>query len=267
VRIHRSKANRRVDRDRRVARRRTLRRTARASIVAVILGGVGVQGLRMADARGWLSPFRVRDVRVVGAGVADPRVLVAEAGLMGRPVSWWSSLGAYTEQVERDPLIASARFERRFPNRLTLVVEERRPIALVELDRLTPVDPVGRVLPVSAFQEGWDAPVFALGWDEDPALAGGRLKPGPVLEAVTWLARVRSEYPALYGEISAIDLERAGTLTLRLVHTEGVIVLDRTTPIEKLALVDDVIRDLREKGVDYLNMDLRFEDQIIVKKG
>ncbi|HKY60436.1 MAG TPA: FtsQ-type POTRA domain-containing protein [Gemmatimonadota bacterium] len=267
MRVGRPKANRRVDRDRRVARRRALRRTAKASIVAVVVGGVGVQGLRMADARGWLSPFRVRDVRVVGARVADPRVLVAEAGLMGRPVNWWSSLGAYTEWVERDPLVAGARFERRFPNRLTLVVEERRPIALVELDRLTPVDPGGRVLPVSAFQEGWDAPVLALGWDDRPALAGGRLKPGPVLEAVTWLARVRSEYPALYREISAIDLERAGTLTLRLVHTEGVIVLDRTTPIEKLALVDDVIRDLREKGVEYLNMDLRFEDQIIVKKG
>jgi cell division septal protein FtsQ len=267
VRIRRSRANRRVDRDRRVARRRTLRRTVKAAIVAVILGGVGVQGLRMADAREWLSPFRVRDVRVVGARVADPRVLVAEAGLMGRPVSWWSSLGAYTEQVVRDPLVASARFERGFPNRLTLVVEERWPIAHVELDRLTPVDPEGRVLPVSSFQEGWDAPVFALGWEEKVALAGGRLKPGPVLEAVTWLSRVRTEYPALYSEISAIDLAREGTLTLRLVHTEGVIVLDRTTPIEKLALVDDVIRDLREKGVDYLNMDLRFEDQIIVKKG
>jgi cell division septal protein FtsQ len=186
---------------------------------------------------------------------------------MGRPVRWWSSLGAYTEQVERNPLVASARFERGFPNRLTLVIEERRPIALVELDRLTPVDPEGRVLPVSAFQEGWDAPVFAPGWEEAAALAGGRLRRGPLLEAVTWLARVRREYPALYREISAIDLERHGTLTLRLVHTEGVIVLDRTTPIEKLALVDDVIRDLREKGVDYLNMDLRFEDQIIVRKG
>jgi cell division septal protein FtsQ len=267
VRVRRSQANRRVDRDRRVARRRAFRRTIKAAILAVVLGGVGVQGIRMADARGWLSPFRVRDVRVVGASVADPRVLVAEAGLMGRPVRWWSSLGAYTEQVERNPLVASARFERGFPNRLTLVIEERRPIALVELDRLTPVDPEGRVLPVSAFQEGWDAPVFAPGWEEAAALAGGRLRRGPLLEAVTWLARVRREYPALYREISAIDLERHGTLTLRLVHTEGVIVLDRTTPIEKLALVDDVIRDLREKGVDYLDMDLRFEDQIIVRKG
>ena len=267
MRVRRSRANRRVDRDRRMARRRTIRRGVKAAILAVVLGGVGIQGLRMAEARDWLSPFRVRDVRVEGARVADPRVLVVEAGLMGRPVSWWSSLGAYTEQVERDPLVAAARFERGFPNRLTLVVEERRPIALVELDRLTPVDPEGRVLPVSAFQEGWDAPVVALGWKEQTAIAGARLRPGPVLEAMTWLTRVRSEYPTLYHEISAIDLERDGTLTLRLVHTEGVIVLDRTTPIEKLALLDDVISDLREKGIEYLNMDLRFEDQIIVKRG
>lgn len=267
MRIGRSQANRRVDRDRRAARQSVVRRTLKAAFLTVVLGGVGIQGLRMADARGWLSPFRVRDVKVVGARVADPRVLVAEAGLMGHPVRWWSSLGAYTEQVERDPMVAAARFERGFPNRLTLVVEERRPIALVELDRLTPIDAEGRVLPVSAFQEGWDAPVFALGWQAVGAVAAGRLGPGPVLEAVIWLTRVRSEYPALYREISAIDLEREGRLTLHLVRTEGLIVLDRTTPIEKLALVDDVIRDLREKGIDYLNMDLRFEDQIIVEKG
>ncbi len=267
MRLGPARANRRVDRERRTARRRAVLRGLRFGILGLVLGALGWHGLRVADARGWLSPFRVRDVRVVGARIANPRVLVAESGLMGRSVSWWSSLGAYTEQVKRDPMIADARFERRFPDGLTLIVEERQPIALVELGRLTPVDPEGRVLPVSAFQEGWDAPVLALGWEDPDEVAGAEVRPGQVREAVAWLVQVRGEYPALYRELSAVELERSGTITLRLVHTEGVIVLDRTTPIEKLALVDDVLGDLREKGIEYMEVDLRFEDQIIVQRG
>lgn len=267
MKIGRARTNRRVDRERRAARQRRIRRSVRLAILGLALGALGYQGVRMADARGWLSLFRVRDVRVVGAHVTDPRVLVAEAGLMGRPVSWWSSLGRYARQVERDPMIAAAQLERRFPNGLTLVVEERRPVALVELERLTPVDPDGRVLPFSAFQAGWDVPILALAWDDPDEVAGGSVRPGPVREAVTWLVQVRREYPSLYRELSAVLLERSGTITLRLVHTEGSIVLDRTTPLEKLALVDDVLGDLREKGIGYMSVDLRFEDQIIVQKG
>lgn len=266
MKLGRNGANRRVDRDLRTARRRAVARGVRSGILALVLAALGWQGVRVADARGWLSPFRVRDVRVVGARIANPRVLVAEAGLMGRSLSWWSSLGTYAEQVERDPLIAGARFERRFPNGLTLIVEERQPIALVELERLTPVDAEGRVLPVSAFQEGWDVPVLAVAWEESGDVRA-EVRPGPVREAVAWLVEVRREYPALYRELSAVELKRSGTIILRLVHTEGVIVLDRTTPIEKLALVDDVLRDLREKGIEYMDVDLRFEDQIIVRRG
>ncbi len=267
MRIGRARSNRRVDRGRRTARWRAIRRGVRLTILGLVLGGLGYQGLRMADARGWLSPFRVRDVRVEGARVTNPRVLVAEAGLMGRSVSWWSSLGRYAEQVERDPMIAEASLERRFPNGLTLIVEERRPIALVELERLTPVDPEGRVLPYSAFQEGWDVPVLALAWDDPGEVVRGAVRVGPVREAVTWMVQVRREYPSLYRELSAVLLERSGTLTLRLVHTEGSIVLDQTTPMDKLALVDDVLMDLREKGIGYISVDLRFEDQIIVQRG
>ncbi|HET9480238.1 MAG TPA: FtsQ-type POTRA domain-containing protein [Candidatus Polarisedimenticolia bacterium] len=267
MKMGRARANRRVNRERRTARRRAVTSGMRLGIVALGLGVLGWHGVRAADARGWLSPFRVRDVRVVGARIAHPRVLVAEAGLMGRRLSWWSSLGAYAEQVERDPMIASATFERRFPNGLTLIVEERRPIALVELERLTPVDVEGRVLPVSAFQDGWDVPVLALAWKEEGSTGRAVIGPGPVRDAVDWLVEVRRHYPALYRELSAVELESSGTITLRLVHTEGVIVLDRTTPIEKLALVDDVLRDLREKGIEYMDVDLRFEDQIVVRRG
>lgn len=257
--------NRRIDFDRRAARRRKGLRTARAAVVLALLGVAGYHGFRLADARGWLDLFQIREVRVVGNDIAHPAVLVAEAGLMGEPVHYWSPLGPYVERVLRDPMVAEARFRRRFPNRLVLEVVERTPVALLALDRLAPVDASGRVLPVSAFQPGWNVPVIETEWPPAAVAAQGRIRQPEVRRLVEWLVAVTRQYPALAHEISALELDRRGTVTLRLVHAEGVIVLDQRTPIEKLALVDDVLRDLREKGLQTMQLDLRFEDQIVAR--
>lgn len=259
--------NRRVDRARGQRRRARLRWGLKAGALAAVAVAGAWHGLRLADARGWLDLFRVREVRVAGIRVANPNVLVAEAGLMGAEVHWWSPLGLYAERVKRDPLVADARFVRRFPNRLTLEIVEREPIAFLRARRLAPVDSVGRVLPVSAYHPAWDAPVLTTAWEGESLVGAGRVRVDAVRETLGWLGQVSRQYPALMREISAVELDRAGNVTLRLVRGGGSIVLDHGTPIEKLALVDDVLRDLHEKGIRFSRLDLRFEDQIVVRRG
>lgn len=262
----RGATNRRVDRDQRQARRRAYERTAKLATIASVLALAGYQGVRLADGQGWLSPFRVREVRVVGNQVTHPAVLVAEAGLMGEELHYWSPLAEYAERLERDPLVAQARVRRRFPNRLRLEIVERRPIALLALDRLAPVDSTGRVLPVSAFQPGWNVPVVTTEWPAAVVTTDGFVRHPAVRALIGRLREIERHFPALAREISAIELDRAGTVTLRLVHADGAIVADLRTPIEKLALIDDVLRDLRQRGHTYLQLDLRFEDQIVVRR-
>lgn len=259
--------NRRIDRTRREARRHRVRITLRVAASVAVLGLAGWHGVRLADSRDWLDLLKVREVRVVGVEVANPNVLVAEAGLMGADLRYWSPLGAYAERAEKDPLVESARLVRRFPNRLTLEVVERRPVALLALGRLMAADSTGRILPVDPFHAGWDAPVLSGPWSAATVVSQGRVRRGPVLETLAWLGEVERKYPALAREISAIELDRAGTVTLRMVHAEGAVVLDRHTPIDKLALLDDVLRDLHQKNIPFAVLDLRFKDQIVVRKG
>ena len=261
--------NRRVDRERRALRRRSALRAGKLALLAGACGLVGYHTVRMADARGWLGLFRVREVRVVGAVVADPAVIVAEAGLMGEELHYWSVLDPYVQRVRRDPLIESVRFRRRFPNGLVLEVVERRPIALLALDRLTPVDATGIVLPVNPFHARWDAPVLRIAGraSAEGIVHGGRVRDSDVTLALAWMEEVGRRYPELADEISSLDVDPAGTLTLRLVHAPGEVLLARDTPIEKMALVDDVLRDLREKGIGFTRLDVRFPDQIVVQRG
>ena len=127
------RGNRRVNRGERAARRRRTFRIAKLVAACAVLGFAGHHLARLADSRGWLDPFRVREVRVEGVSLANPNVLVAEAGLMGEELHYWTPLGDYVRRVKRDPLVRGARFQRRFPNRLTLQVDERVPVALIQL--------------------------------------------------------------------------------------------------------------------------------------
>lgn len=263
----RGRRNRRVDRPRRAERKRRLLGMAKLVVVLFGLGLAGWHAVRFADAHDWLDVFRVREVRVVGVDVTHPTVLVAEAGLMGAEIHWWSPLGAYVERVERDPMVASARFERRFPNGLILQVVEREPVALLSIDRLTPVDSTGVVLPVTPYRSEWSVPVLSVTWPPEQVTSSGRVRPGAVREALSWLGEVTRRFPELAAEVSAIELDRSGTMVLHLVHARGEVVLDGETPIEKLALVDDVLLDLRRKGIGYRLLDLRFENQIVVRRG
>jgi cell division septal protein FtsQ len=265
----RARTNRRVDRELVALRRRKSRRAARLALVAAAFAFAGYHTIRMADVRGWLSPFRVREVRVVGAEVADPSVLVAEAGLIGEELHYWSVLDPYVLRVRRDPLVESARFHRRFPRGLTLEITERRPIALLALDRLTPVDSTGVVLPVNPFHAGWDAPILKV--DErtssSQVVKGGRVRDEIVVDAVAWLTEIGRRYPELALEISSLEIDAEGMLTLRLVHAAGEVLLARDTPVEKMGWVDEVLQDLQKKGVTFTRLDLRFPDQIVVRKG
>jgi cell division septal protein FtsQ len=264
-----SRANKRVDRELVALRRRKAKRAARLVLTAGTLGFAAYHAIRMADARDWLRPFLVREVRVVGAEVTDPAVLVAEAGLIGEELHYWSVLDAYVQRVKRDPFVESARFRRRFPNGLTLEITERRPIALLALERLTPVDGTGRVLPVNPFHAGWDAPVLKVERASSRAqvIQGGRVREEVVAGAVSWLTEIGRRYPELAREISSMNIDSEGTLTLRLVHAPGEVLLARDTPVDKMAWVDDVLQDLQQKGVTFTRLDLRFPDQIVVQRG
>lgn len=233
----------------------------------ILVVGAGYHGQRLAEARGWLDLFKIREVRVVGVRVANPSVLVAEAGLKGADVHFWSPMGVFAERVRRDPLVADVRIRRGLPNRLTLEVIEREPVALLRLDRLAAVDSGGRILPVSAFHAQWDAPILTVPWPGSMVAWEGNVRLEPVLAIVRYLGEIKRRYPALARGISTVELANTGEATLRLIHAEGEIVLDAETPVEKLSLVDDVLRDLRAKGQPYVRLDLRFTDQIVVRRG
>ena len=248
---------------RRRRRARALARLARrATVFVLVLGGIAAA---LAGAR-WVttSPrFAVAGVEVHGASrVPVPRILAAAAIPPGANL-WTLDGGAVAARVSALPEIRRADVVRELPNRVTIVVEERRPFTLVHAARLHWMDEDGRVLGEERRAVVPGAPVISGLTEEE--LASMRTAPGPKARAAVALIRalLRSGN-RLAAEISEIDMSRAEGPVLYTV--DGIEVrLGAEDWDERLARLEGVLAQVATQDVS--GVDLRFKDQVVLRRG
>jgi cell division protein FtsQ len=247
---------------RRSVRRRLVRWARAVAAVAIVLAtaGAAVAGVRWVV----VSPrFAVAAVQVRGASrVPEARILAAASIAPGANL-WSLDTAAIAARVSALPEIRRADVIREAPNRVTIVVEERRPFTLVHAARLHWMDEDGRLLGEEARAVTTDTPVIS-GLSEQE-LASMRTAPGP--KARTAIALIRAllrSGSGLTGEISEIDMSRADGPVLYPV--DGVEVwLGSEDWDERLARLEGVLAQVATQDVN--GVDLRFKDQVVLKRG
>ena len=110
---------------------RVLRVALRTTVALVSLAGILSAGWAI---RSWVSThhyFEITAIEVRGARVASPEAIARFAGIeRGRNI--WSVAPVLAEErLLGMPRLRTARVERAFPDRVTIVVEEREPVAVV----------------------------------------------------------------------------------------------------------------------------------------
>ena len=226
-----------------------------AAVAAVLLG-----------AARWVttSPrFAVAAIDVRGASrVPTARILAAAAIAPGANL-WTIDTRSVVARIESMPEVRRADLVRELPNRVTIIVEERRPFTLVHAGRLHWMDEDGRVLGEEARAVAPEVPVIS-GLSEDE-LASMRTSPGPKARAAIALIRalLRSG-STLTAEISEIDMSRAEGPVLYTV--DGVEVrLGAEEWDERLARLEGVLAQVASQDVN--GVDLRFKDQVVLNRG
>ena len=131
----------RVDRRRRLLRHaRRLSQAGLALVAVAALAGAGALGVR------WLltSPrFAVSQVEVRGTSRLAAAEIVAASGIRRGANLWKIDPRTAVAGVESLAAVRRAEVIRAFPNRVTIVVEERRPFTLVHAGRLHWIDEEG----------------------------------------------------------------------------------------------------------------------------
>jgi cell division septal protein FtsQ len=254
-----------------VGRQRAGRARRRRSRPVAWLGAVALGATLAAVGAGlfagwtWLvtSPrFAVAAVDVRGAARVGPARVLAAAGIEPGAGLLTLDVREVRARIEAMPEIRRADVVRELPDRVTILVEERRPFTLVHAGRLHWVDEEGYPLGAETRAVATDVPLIS-GLTEQE-LATMRTAPGPRARAAIALIRtlLRSGSP-LAAEIAEIDVSRPEGPVLWTV--DGLEVrLGQEDWEERLARLEGVLAQVATR--DVTTVDLRFRDQVVLRR-
>jgi cell division protein FtsQ len=249
---------------RRPSRRQHRRLGRRLTLVA---GGLLVLGLQVAGVT-WLlttDRFSIDVVEVRGTSRVSRERVLAAAEIAAGTNFWRLNGAAVIDRVEALPEVRRAELIRELPNRVVILVEERRPFTLVHGTRLHWIDEEGRVLGEERGAVASPAPVISGLTEEE--VAGMRTEPSAKARAAIVLIRalLRSGSP-LASEISEIDMSRREGPVLYTVG--GIEVrLGQEDWEQRLARLEGVLAQVGRQSAAVSAIDLRFRDQIILMRG
>ncbi|MGR0481975.1 MAG: cell division protein FtsQ/DivIB [Candidatus Electronema sp. V4] len=236
-----------------------LLRLSKAAVLAILLTVL----LAMTLLRGWQAVersgiFQLRQINVQGCRIVREEELLALAELrLGVPL-FGIDLPEAEQRVRRHPWIDTVSIRRSWPDTLHVLVQERRPLALINLEKgLHYVDQHGAVFaPVKPGQD-IDFPVLT-GLD---LLPGASLAEGPAEEAVQLLQLAAQGNPILpLQALSEIHLSRDGEIIAYLAERPFPIHLGygriRPRYYQLVRLLErlyrkEKIEDIREIRMDY----------------
>lgn len=245
--------------------RRPWRRLGRR--LALVVAALLVLAVQAAGAT-WLltsALFRVEAVQVRGASRLPAERVLAAAGIAAGTNFWRLDAGAVVARLEALAEIRRAELIRELPNRVVILVEERRPFTLVHGGRLHWIDEEGRLVGEERDAVASPAPVISGLTEEE--MAGMRTRPSAKARAAIALIRalLRSGSP-LASEISEIDMSRREGPVLYTVGGIEVRLGDENWE-ERLARLEGVLAQVGRPGTAVSAIDLRFRDQVVLTRG
>lgn len=194
-----------------------------------------------------LEFFQMRRVEFHGISYLAPDRLIAAIKL-APDASIFDSLEGIEERLEAIPGVLSASVHRRIPGTLRVNIEEATPVALASTrEGMALVDERGRPLPFDPALSAPDLPIIAR---PDSAVAG-------------LLARVREVDPGLFARVSIASRQRKDVV---LQVDSQRYWFRPNASAEAILAVTAVAADLARKKWDYVELDGRFADQVIVRR-
>ncbi len=244
----------------RPTRGRRLMRIVKAMGVIAVLAGIAQLPWSV-----WRARFAViSDVRVAGAEYLDADRIAKLAG-----VGLGGDLFALDFERARQELllharIAEAQVKRRGLRGVAIRITERRPVLLVHHGVPWELDSAGVLLAPFTAGAVADVPLLT-GPDFESYPEGALLRTIEVRRGLDWVRALSMREIQLGGRVSEIDVSDARATTLILMTGTRVISPAWPPDVRRLSALRVALVDLDQRGIAAREVDLRFEDQVIVR--
>lgn len=241
------------------------RRIAMVASAVLLAGGIG---LVFVIAPRWgmrAEEFRVARIDVRGVSVLTPSEVEELSGLSVGESLLAVSVPAVEIAVAASPRVERAQATKLLPDRVLITLVEKEPIAFVETTGgVVEVAEDLTVLPVVARTPFVDLPVVTGGHGE---LEAGKAVSGEELvSALELVRRVRTVSRPLWMDMSEVRIAPGSGLVIYTV-ADGAEIRVGSGALDEQGIrrLSMVLADLEARGVRVESIDLRFEDQAVVR--
>jgi cell division septal protein FtsQ len=226
---------------------------------------IGLAGLAHLPWESWRKRFAViSKVSVAGAEYLDANRVAKLAGVDRGGDLFALDLARARQELLLHARIAEAEVKRRGLRGVSIHITERRPVLLVHHGVPWELDSTGVLL--APFTNGAVADVPLLtGPDFETYPDGALLRTSQVRRGLEWVRALSSREIQLGGRVSEIDVSDDRATTLLLMSGTRVISPAWPPDVRRLSALRVTLVDLDQRGIAAQEVDLRFEDQVIVR--
>ena len=209
--------------------------------------------------------FRVGEVKVEGNLKIPRETILSLTELEGMPNLFTLRLKKMIKRLELHPWIEQVKVRKVFPNKIWIQIEERKPIAILQLEELYYIDTKGVIFSPVGDGDKYNYP-FLTGLtrqalEKDPIEAKHL-----IVKALEFLRIVDKEKIFPPEEISEIHMEKAFGIQY-FTKTEGVEVRMGWEHFgEKLRRLSIIWSDLRKRGLSAVSIDCSDLRRMVVKR-
>ena len=209
--------------------------------------------------------FRVREVEVEGGRKMTKETLHSLTVMEGMPNLFSIKLKKVVNRLESHPWIKQVRVKKVFPNKIWIQVEERKPMAIIQLGELYYIDTHGEIFSPVGDRDDYNYP-YLTGLtrpflEKDPVEAK-RL----IMKALELLEIVEQEEVSPLKELSEIHMEKTFGIQC-FTKAEGVEVRMGWDHFgEKLKRLSLIWSDFRKRGFSAVSIDCSDLKRMVVRK-
>jgi cell division protein FtsQ len=209
--------------------------------------------------------FRVREIQVEGCHTLSRETLVTLARVEGMPNLFTVRLKEIAKRLEPHPWIENVVLEKVFPDTIRIRIEERKPIAILQMEDRYYIDAKGVIFSPAEEGSGLNYP-YLTGLTRKALEAQGEETQFLITKALELLLRVGMEKAGPLEEISEIQMERVGGIRCFTRSESLVVKMGWDDFGEKLKRLTMVWSDLRKRGWSAVSIDCSDLNRFVVKK-
>ncbi len=244
---------------------KVLRRMIRVAFKILILSFVIFIGHRFYLYLSEDPFFRTREIEVEGCKKVSKEELLALIRMEGMPNLFTLQLKEISRRLESHPWIKQVRIKKVFPHNIWIQVEERKPIAIVQLEEPYYIDAQGVIFSPVGDQDQYDYP-FLTGLTHQALKQDASGTQSLIKKALEFLSLVEKEKRPPLKEISEIHLEKTFGLRCFSQSDHIWVRVGWEEFGEKLRRLSLVWSDLKRRGIPVISIDCNDLKRIVVKK-